>query len=219
MSTKSAVRSLSLAELAGRYTCCTLSHRPLCLLAAEAVSAEEQLQRTVTAIDAEARILRGTVDVAFDDELLDSMVSLVCENIGKFTNAKTLSQKREILSQSDMHTIAVVSQDGKRLYGFASCKTETENEVRTDYLYELHTDKEVRKKGLGSALMAVVESTSQHKGSKRMTLTVHKKNKHALHFYKLRGYIVARHSNKLGDWQRAIGTAQAIAGREQEDDA
>lgn len=109
--------------------------------------------------------------------LLNSMGEMLAANMSKFTNARTLAQKRATLTEEDMRTLAVVAHDGT-LYGFIAYKLhQIEAGEPTDYVYEEQVDEKVQQKGLGSAMLAKLESISRADGTGRVTLSCYKKNR------------------------------------------
>ena len=117
-------------------------------------TADEALRTCAVSIDRNAVIISDA-----NNSLLQAMHALVCKNMGTFTNAATLSNKRAVLESEGMQFIAVcskadLSDDGK-LYGFIAYKLDQiEDEVSTDYLYEIQVDESVQGKGLGSKLVS-----------------------------------------------------------------
>jgi hypothetical protein len=123
--------------------------------------------------------------LALATQVLLSMKTLLRNNMSKFTNTAKLAESCESLTRKCMRTVAIISGAGT-LHGYASYELKTkEGDEPTDYLYELQLHDDAVGKGLGAALMAVVESKAQTFGSNRVMLTTHKKNKRALHFFKL----------------------------------
>ena len=140
-----------------------------------------------------------------EEEMISSMISLIREDMARFTNEAKLKETCAELSVSEMISTVILSKDGA-LVAFASYKRNVtekltrQTEKVTDYLHAIHVAATMRKKGLGSALMALVEASAERQGSQNVMLTVHKKNKRSLHFYKLKGFKLTVHSPKLASY-------------------
>ena len=93
----------------------------------------------------------------------------------------------EYFEQFDLMVYSAWDATGK-LLGFAMAKAEG----RSQFVYELHVDKQRRQLGVGTALLDQIEKAgSAHAQSrKQLELNVHKDNTDAVDYYKRRGFVV-----------------------------
>ena len=75
--------------------------------------------------------------------------------------------------------------------GFASFRFVTQETLRVVYLYELHLEEELRRQGLGTALLKAVHHYGTEARRQGLLLTVHLQNVNARRFYEANRLVVA----------------------------
>ena len=110
-------------------------------------------------------------------------------------------EKRRELAHSDARFLVAfkhkqphrndADDDDDTPIGFVHFRFEVEDSDGSPvaYVYELQVEDEMKGRGVGTALMAAVESIAKHAQMTRTALTVLKTNKGASLFYERRGYV------------------------------
>ncbi|MBW0483153.1 hypothetical protein O181_022868 [Austropuccinia psidii MF-1] len=104
-----------------------------------------------------------------------------------------ISSASEINSMNQKTLHSETQQSGCPLAGFLMWRfdfeeTLTDEMVEVVYCYEIQVRMEAKGKGLGKALMKLLEAIARGFSIPKLMLTVHQSNKHALQFYKVLGF-------------------------------
>ena len=114
--------------------------------------------------------------------MLAKVLALVELNMKGFYGASWNSaEKLKELSHPEM--CLLVRCCGLKLHAMIAFRIEYEMTVKIAYIYEIQVAEEARGDGWGSQLIEEVERSGRSAGACGIMLTVHKRNKRAIHFY------------------------------------
>ncbi|KAK3680528.1 hypothetical protein LTR37_021180 [Vermiconidia calcicola] len=160
----------------------------------DAKALERNARAIQISLKASSELTEQDINACFD--LVSTTSRLQYEGSAAGWNPK--QKKREMMQQEMRYLLVYPSEhieqsknEGSRdPHGYLSFMLTHDSTpvVPVSYVYEIHLTEDLRKKGLGTHLMHLVEDIAANVGMKKVMLTCFLTNTKALHFYEKLGY-------------------------------